>query len=190
MTLKAVGPPDEKPHATIRFASGTKRDDEPGHSEPPAQISDSSARRDDRPDQPVAITMPVNVRSAALTVLAVLATILVLQYAQAMVIPIVLGLLISDALEPIVARLTRWRLPRPVAAAIVLLLVTGASARLVYGLRFEVSAIVDHLPDAARRLRRIVETDRPTPAVAIEQVQKAANELERAAIADQLRIEK
>src|SRR5262249_56824943 len=142
MTLKAVGPPDEKPHGTSRFASGTKRDDEPGHSEPPAQISDSGARRDDRPDQPVAITMPVNVRSAALTVLAVLATILVLQYAQAMVIPIVLGLLISDALEPIVARLTRWRLPRPVAAAIVLLLVTGASARLVYGLPFHASAIL------------------------------------------------
>src|SRR5947207_2900559 len=52
----------------------------------------------------------VDVRSAALTVLAVLATILVLQYAQSMIIPIVLALLVSYALEPIVATLARWRI--------------------------------------------------------------------------------
>jgi len=127
--------------------------------------------------------MPVDIRSAALTVLAVLATILVLQYAQAMIIPIVLGLLISYALEPIVARLTRWRVPRPVAAALVLLVVTGATGRLLYGLRSEVSAIVDQLPQAARRLRQMIENDRPTTAVAIQQVQKAASELEKAATA-------
>ena len=55
----------------------------------------------------------IDIRSAALTILAVIATILVLQYAQSMIIPIVLGVLISYALEPIVAQMTRWRVPRP-----------------------------------------------------------------------------
>src|SRR5262249_33046761 len=140
----------------------------------------------DRPQpepEPPAVRMPVDIRSAALTVLAVLAAILVLQYSQAMVIPIVLGLLISYALEPVVARLTRWRVPRPVAAAIVLLGVTAASGRLAYGLRSEATEIVDQLPTAARRLRRMIENERPTPAVAIQQVQKAASELEKAASA-------
>ena len=50
--------------------------------------------------------------SAALTVLAVLAIVLVLQYAQAMIIPIVLGVLISYALEPMVAWLERRHIPR------------------------------------------------------------------------------
>ena len=54
-------------------------------------------------------------RSAALTVLAVLAVVLVLQYAQAMVIPIVLGVLVSYALEPAVTGLVRLHLPRRVA---------------------------------------------------------------------------
>jgi len=53
----------------------------------------------------------------------------------------------------------------------------------LYGLRSEVTAIVDELPDAARRLRHTIETDRPTTAAAIQQVQKAANELEKAASA-------
>jgi predicted PurR-regulated permease PerM len=126
---------------------------------------------------------PIDVRSAALTVLAVLATILVLQYAQAMIIPIVLGILISYALEPIVARLTKWRVPRPISAAIVLVAVTGATGYLLYGLRSEGSAIVEQLPAAARRLREMVENGKPTTAVAIQQVQKAATELEKAASA-------
>jgi predicted PurR-regulated permease PerM len=125
----------------------------------------------------------VNVRSAALTMLAVLATVLVLQYAQAMLIPIVIGMLISYALEPIVVRLTRWHVPRPLAAAVVLVSLTAALGGLLYGLRFEAQAIVEQLPRAARRLRQTVETDRPATSGPIEQVQKAATELEKAATA-------
>jgi predicted PurR-regulated permease PerM len=107
----------------------------------------------------------------------------VLQYAQAMVIPIVLAVLISYALEPIVSRLTNWHVARPLAAALVLIAVTGATGRLLYGLRSEVTAIVDQLPAAAQRLRHMVENDRPTTATAIQQMQKAATELEKAASA-------
>jgi len=141
------------------------------------------ARTNESEPEPVTAAGPIDVRSAALTVLAVLATILVLQYAQAMIIPIVLGILISYALEPIVARLTKWRVPRPVSAAIVLIAATGAAGYLLYGLRSEASAIVEQLPTAARRLREMVENEKPTTAVAIQQVQKAATELEKAASA-------
>jgi len=125
--------------------------------------------------------LPLDVRSAALTVLAVLATILVLQYAQSMIIPIVLAVLVSYALEPIVATLARWRIPRPIGAAVVLIALTVAGASLLYGLRGEATAIIEQLPEAARRVRRMVEADRPSTANAIQQVQKAATELEKAA---------
>jgi predicted PurR-regulated permease PerM len=143
----------------------------------------SSAVRD--PDSSgqdaIAIRMPVDVRSLALTVMAVLALVLVLQYAQAVIIPIVLGVLISYALEPIVASLTRWHIPRALAAAVVLLSMTAAGVCLLYALRTQASAIVEQLPEGARRLRRLVEHDRPTTAAAIQHVQKAATELEKAA---------
>jgi predicted PurR-regulated permease PerM len=128
-----------------------------------------------------AVGMPVDIRSAALTVLAVLALIAMLQYAQAMIIPIVLALLISYALEPVVARLALAHVPRPLGAAIVVLLVVGVTCSLLYSLRTEANQIIEQLPQAARHVRQTLENDRPKSAGAIEKVQKAANELQKAA---------
>jgi predicted PurR-regulated permease PerM len=148
----------------------------PFASEPPPEKP-----AEERPPEPVA-RVPVDIRSASLTVLAVLAIVLVLQYAQSMLIPIILGVLISYALEPPVVGLTRLRIPRPIAAAIVLIAIVGSGGRLVYGLRSQAAAIVEQLPQAARRLRQTLESGQPHTS-AIQQVQKAANELEKAATA-------
>jgi predicted PurR-regulated permease PerM len=124
-----------------------------------------------------------DVRGTALTVIAVLAVILLLQYAQAVVIPVVLAILISYALEPYAKALDRLRLPRAVGAAVLLAAVTIGCGWLIYGLRTEAASIVDQLPDAARRLRQQMERRDPRPPNAIEKVQKAAVELEKAAAA-------
>jgi predicted PurR-regulated permease PerM len=151
----------------------------PAAGDPPAAVHTQPSATPD-PQPVVAARSTVDARSAALTVLAVLAAILMLQYAQAMIIPIVLGVLISYALEPMVATLTRWRLPRPLAAAIVLIAITATGGVLLYRLRTEATDIVQKLPDGARRFRRLVEDGRPTTPTAIQQVQKAASELEKA----------
>jgi predicted PurR-regulated permease PerM len=124
---------------------------------------------------------PVDIRSAALTILAVVAVVLVLQYAQSMLIPVVLGLLISYALDPMVQALQRIRLPRPVGAALLLGVLTLGTGWLLYSLRTEATAIVDQLPKAAVRLRQRLEKTQPRETSAIQQVQKAAAELEKAA---------
>ena len=124
---------------------------------------------------------PVDIRSAALTTLAVIAVILLLQYAQSMLIPIVLGVLISYALDPFVDTIVRWRVPRPIAAAVVVTVIVGAGGYMIYGLRGQANAIVEQLPRGARRLRQMLEADRPSTSSAIQQVQKAATELEKAA---------
>jgi predicted PurR-regulated permease PerM len=131
-------------------------------------------------EQPV-VQPPLDVRSVALTVLTVLAVIVLLRYAQAMVIPIVLGVLISYALDPVVDRIVALKLPRSVAAALLLTVLTAGTGWLAYNLRSQVTDIVDQLPKAARRLRERMESSRPLPPSAIQQVQKAANELEKAA---------
>jgi predicted PurR-regulated permease PerM len=74
------------------------------------------------------------------------------------------------------------RIVRPLAAAIVLATVVGSAGTLLYELRGQAAEIVEQMPDAARRLRRIIEGDgRGSEPTAIEKVQKAATELERAA---------
>jgi len=129
----------------------------------------------------LAIRMPVDIRSAALTVLAMLAVVMVLKIAAGMIIPIVLGILISYALDPVVGWMERIRIPRPISAAVVLLALVAGTCWLLYGLRSEGQAIVQKLPQAARRLRQSLETRGPTGSGAIQQVQKAATELEKAA---------
>jgi predicted PurR-regulated permease PerM len=126
---------------------------------------------------------PVNVQSIALIVLAILGIVVMLKYAEAMIIPIVLGLLISYALDPLVTGLARLRVPRAAGAAVVLFLVVGVGGSLLYQLRDQADAIVQELPEAARRLRRALERDKADGAApsTIAQVQKAATELEKAA---------
>jgi predicted PurR-regulated permease PerM len=146
-------------------------------------VDERPARPDPAPPEgpaAEAISVPVDVRSAALTVVAALAIILMLQYAQAMIIPVVLAVLISYALEPIVSRLDRAHVPRPLGAAIVLVLLVAALCTLLYALRGEANAIIEELPQAARHMRQQFE-NRPKSAGAIEQVQKAATELQKAA---------
>jgi predicted PurR-regulated permease PerM len=139
-------------------------------------------RRGEDPDaEPSVARVPIDVRSAALTVLAVLAVILVLRYAQAVIIPIVLGTLASYALEPLVARLAKMHIPRPIGAALVLIAVVAATGTVLYQLRTQVYAVVDELPQAARRLRSTLENDRARRNTTIERVQKAADEIQKTA---------
>jgi predicted PurR-regulated permease PerM len=129
------------------------------------------------------VRSPIDVRSAALTILAVLATILALQIAQSLIIPIVLGLLISYAVDPLVSGLERWHVPRALGAALVLITLVGAGGWLLYGLRGQAAAVVEQVPVAARRLRSSLERSRRTGNHPLEKVERAASELEKTASA-------
>ena len=121
----------------------------------------------------------VSIRSVALSVLAFAAGMYLLHWAQEAFIPIVLSILISYALEPIVTLMTRVRVPRIIAAGLVVLMTGGVLGYGIYSLSDDVTALVAQVPDAAQRLRRMMDRDSsPGP---IEQVQKAAAELQKTA---------
>jgi predicted PurR-regulated permease PerM len=125
--------------------------------------------------------VPVN-RGTALTILAALAILFALRFAQPILVPIVLALLISYALEPVVSTLIRIRTPRIVAAALAVALLAAGLGFMVYELRPQATAIATRLPEAATRLRqRLEQMKRTSGPSAIEQVQRAASELQRAA---------
>jgi predicted PurR-regulated permease PerM len=121
----------------------------------------------------------VTVRDVSLTVLAVTAVIWLLNWAQAVFVPIVLSLLVSYALEPAVRWLVRIRLPRMAASAVVVALATGGAGYGAYSISDDAAAMVAALPEAASRLRRIVQRDQEGGT--IQQVTEAANELQRTA---------
>jgi predicted PurR-regulated permease PerM len=91
----------------------------------------------------------------AVWVLAVLATLFFLREAKSLLIPIALAVLISYALEPVVAWLERRRVPRLAAAAAVLFVILGVGALGVYTLRDDAAQLVESLPRALQRARDV-----------------------------------
>lgn len=121
------------------------------------------------------------VRNLALTVVATLGVILVLQYAQSVLIPIVLGILISYGLAPFVAGLQRLRLPRALGAGVAVALLVGGIGLGIYTLTDQAMSIVSDIPTAAQRVRDRVREHRRATGGALEKVQRAASEIDRAA---------
>lgn len=141
------------------------------------------ARETDEEQPQTVIESPVNIRSISLTVLAVVAAVFMLQQGRDFFIPLVLSGLVSYALDTPVDWLVRVRIPRAVAAGLVLLVVIGAVGAGLYSLRDEATAVVTQVPEAAQKLRRSLLRERRTGGGPIRQVQEAATELERAATA-------
>jgi predicted PurR-regulated permease PerM len=125
---------------------------------------------------------PLDVRSIALTAIAVAAVIWLLQYAQSFVIPVVIGVLISYALAPVVSALHGIRVPRAIGAAVAVVMLVSALGLGVYTLSDEAMSVVNSVPEAAQRLRDRIRThQRASRGGALAKVQEAATEIDRAA---------
>lgn len=94
--------------------------------------------------------------ATAVWIIAIVAVIFVLRAASQLLIPIVLAVLISYALEPVVAWLARHRVPRVAGASILLGLIVVLLGWGAYSLRDDARQAVDALPEIARRARDIV----------------------------------
>ena len=133
------------------------------------------------PPAALALNLPVDVRSFSLALLAVLAAIFVLHWASAIFIPLMLGVMISYALTPFVNLMHKWRIPRALGAAILLLGFLGGAGALVYSLSDDASKMIETLPDAAHKLYLAQLKDRGASEGTMESMQKTATKLEQVA---------
>ncbi len=130
----------------------------------------------------VVLHTPVDVHSAAMVTVAFLLSLYALRWAAEIVIPVLMGLLFSYALSPLVDRLSRTRLPRPLSAAVVMVAVVGGLAWTTWALSDQANSLLESLPDAAQKLRTTLHANaQPSGDTTIGQVQKAAATLELAA---------
>lgn len=132
--------------------------------------------------EPMVIRMPVDIRSVALSIIAGVGLVLFLQYAQAVLIPIVLGALIFYALDPIVDGLEAWRVPRAIGAALVLILLSTGTGYGLWSLRDDAMAVVEDLPRAAAQVRTTLRDGSRREPGAIDKIQEAAKEIDKTAV--------
>jgi predicted PurR-regulated permease PerM len=114
-------------------------------------------------------------------ILAALGLIAALYLARGFFVPLLIGILASYTLHPLVDWLQACRVPRSAGAALVLAVVVGSFSWIAVSLSDETSALIEKLPDAARKLRRELGSARKGAPSALQNVQEAAHELEGAA---------
>ncbi len=150
---------------------------------PSATTGEVLAKADTPPGAPVAFIQEdaIGISGLTLNVLTVIAVVLMLQYAQSVLVPIVLGVLISYGLAPLVRGLERARIARSIGAAVAVSLLVGALGLGVYTLTDQAMAIVANVPPAAQRVRDRLRANRHAQGGALQQVQKAATEIDKAA---------
>jgi predicted PurR-regulated permease PerM len=121
------------------------------------------------------------IHSVPLILLTVFAVVFILDWGQPFFIPLVLGIIISYALSPLVNQLQKWRVPRVIGAALLLLMIVGGTGFLVYSLQDETAGMIKTLPEAAQKFRHTLRQEWGDSTGAIENVQKAADQIEHAA---------
>ena len=95
---------------------------------------------------------PVDARGLSLGILAALASVLALWWAEGFVVPLLLGIIISYTLNPLVAWLERIRIPRVVGTLVVMGSVLGALVLGTYSLRGQMQTMIEQLPEAATKV--------------------------------------
>lgn len=129
------------------------------------------------------LSFPIGIRSLTLTTLTVIAVTWALYVAQTLLVPLLIGIVISLVLSPLVEGLRRAGLPRPAGASLVLILLVGGIGGIGYQLSAPAANLADQLPDVARRVRQALVRTTVARESPMANLQAAADELTTAAAA-------
>ncbi len=115
----------------------------------------------------------------SLILLSTLAVVAMLRWAQNVMIPLALGIVISYALSPIVSLMSKLKVPRWVSAAILLIVVVISLGALSYKLGSEGAAAIGKLPDSIDKLSKSLKESTSSWGGLIGSFEKATKELEK-----------
>jgi predicted PurR-regulated permease PerM len=127
-----------------------------------------------------ATRMSVDARGLALGILAALALLFALSWAEKFLVPLLLGIVIAYTLNPLVVWLEAIKIPRVVGTVIVMASVIGAVVLGTYSLRGEVQTIIEQLPEAAGKVSTAIERMRVGELGNMQKIQDAATTVEKA----------
>ena len=116
--------------------------------------------------------------NVSLGILALIALVAALYLARAFFVPLLIGILVSYTLSPIVGWLSKCYVPRALGAALVMGLLIGGFSWIAVTLSDDASAMIDNLPEAAKKLRQNLRAERNKAPSALQNMQEAARELE------------
>ena len=124
----------------------------------------------------------LSVIEICLIVSCVLLTLAFMRWAEAFLVPLLVGVLLSYTFDPAVTALERWHIRRVIGALFVLGSFSAGCAAIVYVLSDDAAALTNMIPQAASKVRSMLHSDRAKQSQKpLANLQKAATELENAA---------
>ena len=143
------------------------------HPQPPVDVSSATL-------PPLPSASAAEVHGMALRIIATVALIYALDWAQSFVISLVLGILLAYTLNPPVEWLGKIRIPRAVGATVVMAIVMWGILFGAYSLSGQIQSIIAQLPEAASKLSAEVLRMQKGPLSNIQKMQNAATTVEKA----------
>jgi predicted PurR-regulated permease PerM len=127
-----------------------------------------------------AITDPIQVKNVALIIIATIAVIWALDWAQSFLITLMLGILFAYTLNPLVVSLEQFKISRPIGSTLVIFAVILCIMFAGYTLKGQIESIITKLPEASSKLSAELTHKQGAPLTSIQKVQMIANEMEKA----------
>ncbi len=143
-------------------------------------VSDASAAGADSVEEPTPVASYAGV-GVAVGAIAVIALVAALYLGRAFFVPLLIGILASYALHPVVDWLRACHVPRAAGAALVLAVLTASFSWIAFSLSDEAAAVIETLPEAARKVRKQLNAERTSVPTALQNIQETAKEIEGAA---------
>lgn len=154
---------------------------------PTPQCDTGDAAQDNSPDEisgvaalPDRIPPPVHARGFALGILATLAFVFALQWAQKFFVPLLFGIIIAYTLNPLVAWLERIKIPRLIGTCAVMAAILGGIGAGAGPLLNQSQSILERLPESAHKISQALSKWQDGQPSALQQMQSAATEIENA----------
>lgn len=132
------------------------------------------------PPPPGEVAIEVEERGLALRIIATVALIYALDWAQSLVISLLMGILLAYTLNPLVEWLRKIKVPRPLGATLVMAMVSWGIVSGAYSLSGQIESIITQLPEAASKFSAGVLRMQKGSLSNIQKMQKAATTVEKA----------
>jgi predicted PurR-regulated permease PerM len=124
--------------------------------------------------------MHVSARGTALGIIATVAFVWALQWAEKFLVPLLLGVFIAYTLSPVVQWLERWHIKRAIGATLVTVAILAAMAATASRVHGEFVNIIDELPVLTHKITKLLTDNTSGQPSTIQQMQAAAAEIEQA----------
>jgi len=120
----------------------------------------------------LSLKLPVRVHNVPMVLVAVFVVIYFLQWAKPFLVPLLLGILISYALSPVVGWIERVRVPRAIAALLVLSAFIAPTVMVAYFMADDAVELLEGLPISIQKVATAVRGDGSGPVTKMQQVAK------------------